>query len=303
MKNLLIIGGGYFLGRVFVENLAQNNDCRTYVLNRGNCPLDMKGVVELKCDRNDISTLKALLPEQTWHAVIDFCGYTPQDINNLFSVIPDGMIEQYIFISTVSVYAPTKKLPIKEEALTLTGPQPELGPAAGYGYQKLLAERSLATQAARRNIPFTILRPSIIYGRYNYAPRESYFFDLIHKRQVGVIPENDLPLFQFIFVMDAARIIFSSVGNPETYNKTYNLAAPELISYGRMYEVIESISGLSVPKRYMSATEIDKLRLPLPFPLNSHLIYSGELVQQALGFKYTSFMEGMQRTYAWYCNK
>ena len=34
MKNLLVIGGSYFFGRVLVETLAQNNDCRIYVVNR-----------------------------------------------------------------------------------------------------------------------------------------------------------------------------------------------------------------------------------------------------------------------------
>lgn len=124
MKKLLIIGGSYFLGRVFIESLAQNNDYRIYVVNRGNRPLNMEGVVEVKCDRNDIAGLETLLPKESWHGVIDFCAYAPQDISNLFSVLPAKNIKHYIFISTTSVYAPTKALPIKEGAHTLTGPQP-----------------------------------------------------------------------------------------------------------------------------------------------------------------------------------
>jgi 2'-hydroxyisoflavone reductase len=300
MKNLLIIGGSYFLGRIFVENLSQNSDYRIYVVNRGNCPLKLEGVVELKCDRNDITALKALLPKLSWHAVVDFCAYTPQDVNNLFLIPLCKMVNHYIFISTVSVYAPTKNLSIKENSPTLTGPQPELGPAANYGYQKLMAEKSMTIQCRHNHIPFTCLRPSIIYGKYNYAPRESYFFDLIHKNQLVVIPENDLPLFQFISVWDAAQILSLCLGNPDTYNKTFNLSAPELISYGRLIEILEVISGRPVSKKFMRVAEIDEKRIPLPFPLDSHLIYSGELIQHTLGFKYTSFIEGMQKTYDWY---
>ncbi|MGB9498945.1 MAG: NAD-dependent epimerase/dehydratase family protein [Dissulfuribacterales bacterium] len=303
MKNLLVIGGSYFLGRVFVENLSQNNDYRLYVVNRGNRPLNINGVVEIKCDRNDVARLKEMLPNVSWHAVIDFCAYTPQDISSLLSVLPPKNIKHYIFISTVSVYAPTKALPIKEGSPTLTGPQPELGPAADYGYQKLLAEKTMAMHCKHNLIPFTCLRPGIIYGKYNYAPRESYFFDLIRKGQLAVIPDNDLPLFQFVSVWDAARMIELCMENPDTYNKAFNLSAPELVSYGRLIETLEVITGRPVPKRFMTVAEIDKKRIPLPFPLDSHLIYSGELIQQMLGFTYMSLIDGMQRTYNWYCKE
>lgn len=234
MKNVLIIGGSYFTGRVFVENLTQIKDYRIYVVNRGSCLLNLDGVVELQCDRNDTKRLNELLPELPWYAVIDFCAYTPQDVDNLFLVLPLIMVNHYIFISTVSVYAPTKILPVKEGFPTLTGPQPELGPAADYGYHKLLAEKAMANHCEKNQVPFTCLRPGIIYGKYNYAPRESYFFDVIRKNQLVVIPEYDLPLFQFISVWDVARIITLCMGDPAVYHKTFNLCAPELISYGRL---------------------------------------------------------------------
>ena len=303
MKNLLVIGGSYFLGRVFVENLSQNNDYRLYVVNRGNRPLNINGVVEIKCDRNDVVRLKEMLPNVSWHGVIDFCAYTPQDISNLFSVLPSKNINHYILISTVSVYAPTKDLPIKEGSPTLTGPQPELGPAADYGYQKLLAEKTMAMQCKHNLIPFTCLRPGIIYGKYNYAPRETYFFDLIRKGQLAVIPDNDLALFQFVSVWDVAQIIVLCMGNPDTYNKTFNLNAPELVSYGRLIEIFEYVTGREIPKRFMSVIKIDQNRIPLPFPLDSHLIYSGDLIQQVLSFTYMSIIDGMQRTYDWYCKE
>ena len=300
MKNILIIGGSYFLGRIFVETLAQNNDYRIYMVNRGNCPLNLGGVVEIRCDRHDISGLKARLPELSWYAVIDFCAYTPQDVNDLFIALPFQTVHHYILISTVSVYAPTKALPIREDSPTLNGPQPELGPAANYGYQKLLAEKTMAIQCGKNYIPFTSLRPGIIYGKYNYAPRESYFFDVFRKHQWVVMPENDLPLFQFISVWDTSQIIALCMGNPDTFNKTFNLCAPELISYGRLVEILEVITGNPVSKKFLSVAEIDEKRIPLLFPLDSHLIYSGDRIQQALEFTYTSFIEGMRKTYDWY---
>ena len=300
MKNILVIGGSYFAGRVFVEALAPNPDCRIVVVNRGNRPLGRGGVQEIVCDRNDTSHLREALPSLPWDAVVDFCGYTPNDVRNVVLALPPGSVGHYIFISTTSVYAPTLTLPIRENGTKLSGPQPELGPAAGYGFQKWLAEQTVSTHARQLGFPCTCLRPSIIYGPYNYAPRERYFFDLIDQNQIIILPDNELALFQFVSVWDVADIITLSMGNPETFGKAFNLSAEELISYKRLVEVLEAIAERPIPTRTIPVKEIDAKRIPLPFPLDSHLIYSGDLVRQTLGFHYTSFTAGMQRTYAWY---
>jgi nucleoside-diphosphate-sugar epimerase len=300
MKNVLVIGGSYFVGRVFVETLAEDPEYRVVVVNRGNRPLRMQGVEEVTCDRNQTARLREALPALTWHGVIDFCGYTPKDIRNVVLALPRGSVGHYIFISTASVYAPTRLLPIRENAPKLTGPQPELGPAAGYGFQKWLSEQTVATHGKQMQFPYTCLRPTIIYGKYNYAPRESYFFDLIDQNQILVLPDNDLALFQFVSVWDVAKIITLCMGRTDTFGKALNLSAEELISYARLVEVLEAITGKGIQTRTLSIAEIDHKRIPLPFPLDSHLIYSGDQVKEILDFRYASFTAGMERTLAWY---
>ncbi len=300
MKNLLVIGGSYFVGRVFVETLAQDPAYRVFAVNRGNRPLGLEGVREIVCDRNQTARLRDALPSLDWHAVVDFCGYTPGDVRNVILALPRGSVGHYIFISTTSVYAPTRALPVKENAPKLTGPQPELGQAAGYGFQKWLSEQTVSTHARQLGFPCTCLRPAIIYGPYNYAPRERYFFDRIEQNQVVVLPDIDLALFQFVSVWDVADVIARSMGNPETFGKAFNLSAEELISYPRLVEVLQAITERPIQTRTLPVREIDAKGIPLPFPLDSHLIYSGDLVRRTLDFRYTSFTEGMQRTYAWY---
>jgi nucleoside-diphosphate-sugar epimerase len=41
MKNLLVIGGSYFVGRVFIEELLNNTEYNLYVMNRGRIPLKL----------------------------------------------------------------------------------------------------------------------------------------------------------------------------------------------------------------------------------------------------------------------
>jgi nucleoside-diphosphate-sugar epimerase len=232
--------------------------------------------------------------------VVDFCGYTPRDVRNVALALPEGSVGHYVFISTTSIYAPTRSLPIRENGAKLSAPQPELGPAANYGFQKWLAEQTVSTHGQQLGFPCTCLRPSIIYGQYNYAPRERYFFDLIHQNQIVVLPDNELALFQFVSVWDVAEIILRVLGNPDTFGKAFNLSAEEMISYARFVEILEAITGRTIPTRTMPVEEIDARRIPLPFPLDSHLLYAGDRVCRTLGFSYTSFTAGMQKTYDWY---
>ncbi len=301
-KNILIIGGSYFVGKVFVEDLLRERTDHIYVLNRGNHPLRREGVTEIVCDRHDYN-LKTAIPQLSWDTVIDFCGYTPLDIAQLMLAIPNELIKQYIFISTASIYDETTDLPVKEDSPRLEGPQPELGPAAEYGFNKWQAELKLADICRKSNIPYTCLRPTVIYGKYNYAPRESYFFDLISKGESVVLPKNELALFQFVSVWDVARIIRLCIGNPAVYNRSFNLAGEELVGYQRFIQVLQDIIGIKVSIYTLESKEIDEQQIPLPFPLEQHLIYSGSLIEHVLEFKYMSFVEGMKRTYEWYLNR
>ena len=57
MKNVLVIGGSYFVGRVFVEELSRIPDYAIYVMNRGNVPINIEGVIEIICDRHDAEAM------------------------------------------------------------------------------------------------------------------------------------------------------------------------------------------------------------------------------------------------------
>lgn len=298
-RRILVIGGSYFVGRVFVETLRRQTDWEVFVLNRGRAPLHLDGVNEIVCDRHSAELLEAI-PGLEFEAVVDFCAYEPGDVSELMTALPRGRVRQYVLISTASVYQPTRRLPVTEEAPKLDGPQPELGPAANYGFDKWRTEQRLVALCREAGLPATVFRPTIIYGPYNYAPRESYFFDLIEKNETIYLPENDLALFQFVSVSDVADALLASIGREFAYGAAFNLAAEDLVSYRRFVDVLEEIVGRPLPVKTLPAAEIDRRRLPLPFPLDTHLIYSGERAKSALQLTYTSFSEGMRQTYAWY---
>jgi len=299
MKNILIIGGSYFAGRIFVEELLREKKYNVFVYNRGNIPLKKEGVTELVGDRNNADRIKQVIPDKQWDALIDFCAYTPDEIEIVLNSLP-GTLKHYIFISTTTVNQNVLDLPIDEDALKLVGPQSELGPYADYGYNKWMTECRLKKLCEEKGVWCTSLRPAIIYGEYNYAPRESYFFDLIRNNETVVLPDNELPLYSFLYVVDLAKIIIKTLCNPEVFGRVFNVSAPELVSYRRMMEVFEEIIGKKITTRRMHMGDINRKKIPLPFPLDTHLIYSGVGIQNLLGFEYTPFVKGMRRTYEYY---
>jgi 2'-hydroxyisoflavone reductase len=299
MKQLLVIGGSYFAGRVFIENLCQLNRYQIHVFNRGHLPINIKGVEEIKGDREIPDTISQSIPARHWDAVVDFCAYTPSHINTTLNCIP-GTIGHYIFISTTSVYAPTPKVPIQEQAPKVTAPQPELGEFAEYGYQKWMAERTCEKHCRLKKIPYTILRPAIIYGRYNYAPRESFFFDHVIYNKPLILPENRNFYYSFVWVDDMAEVIIACIENAKVFGQAYNIASEEMISYHTLTDIIEEVTCRKIERKVLSTEEIIRQRIPMPFPPDDHLLYDGDKLCKTIDFEHTPFIQGITETWKYY---
>lgn len=298
--SLLIIGGSYFAGRVLVEEMLKTDDYNICILNRGTRPLNLEGVTELKADRNDTGTLRRVLPDEPWAGVIDFCGYSPQAVEALLSVLEPGSTTHYIFISTADVYTGGRDLPLTENTPLLTPRESQSGATAAFGFNKGRAEESVAKICRQAGTAWTILRPAPLYGRYNYTPRESYFFNLLKKAEPVVIPKNNLALSQFVLVDDLARVIRCCLRDEFTRNTVFNVAAPDLLSYDRFISVLEEVSGDTVPVVAMDLEQINANGIPLPFPVDRHTIISSEKLIRALSIEYTGFTDGLRQTWEWF---
>src|SRR5690348_2823437 len=110
---LLILGGTIFVGRHIVASALKAGHSVT-TLNRGTHKLEeQKDVERLIADRSaDLHVLK----NRKWDAVIDTCGYVPGVVSKSVAALK-GCVDNYVFISTVSVY---KNFPADE--MDETGP-------------------------------------------------------------------------------------------------------------------------------------------------------------------------------------
>ena len=95
---ILVIGGSYFFGRVFVMLAAKEHDVT--VLNRGTYSVAQFGAKQITGDRKDVSLWRSVRDD--YDCVVDFCAYESGDIARVLENMP-GHMTQYIFISTVDV--------------------------------------------------------------------------------------------------------------------------------------------------------------------------------------------------------
>lgn len=291
---LLVIGGSYFYGRVFVMEAAKEHEVTVW--NRGTYSMADFGVRQILGDRHE----RTAACEEDWDAVIDFCAYAPGDIRNTVEN-STGKIGQYLLISTVDVYErnpaliKTEDTPFEEKTFA--------GEAGAYIAGKVALEREIAGVCGERGIPYTVLRPAILYGPYNYAPRESAYIQMLLRNHALPRFTDADGQFQFVYVKDAALAILKCLGNEKAYGQAYNLCQDEIVTYETFFKMLrqaaqaEDLEGLSeVP---LTVEQAIAQGVPLPFPAKeaeTHLCDNTK-GKRELALAYTDFEEGMRRTY------
>ncbi|SHH49108.1 NAD dependent epimerase/dehydratase family protein [Sporobacter termitidis DSM 10068] len=294
-KTILVIGGSAFAGRIFSIHISKQEDYSLHVVNRGQFPLNLKNVKEYKCDRHSPVMVAHLLPHDViFDVVVDFCAYNPGEVSSLLEVLK-GRFKQYIVISTVSVYEQVGRGLRTEADPVVT--KSEGGRVSDYIYNKVLVEQETATTCAKLGVPYTIFRPTFIYGPFNYSPRESWFIELIARGHVVPVPVDATASFNMVYVFDIARALVACIGDERAYNQTFNLSAPEEITYTLLLESFEKFNGGPFMSRPVTVDEVIDQNIPLPFPLTEDELYSGKKFSDTFDFEYTSFSEGMEKTF------
>ncbi len=291
---LLVIGGSYFYGRVFVMEAAKEHEVTVW--NRGTYSMADFGVRQIQGDRHE----RTAVCDEDWDAVIDFCAYAPDDVRDTLDLL-EGNIGQYVLISTVDVYERNSAVTKTED--TPLEERPLAGEAGAYIAGKVALEKKLTEICGARGIPYTMLRPAILYGPYNYAPRESVYIRMLLQNHVLPRFTDADGRFQFVYVKDAARAILTCLGNDKAYGQAYNLCQDEILTYEGFFDKLrdaatpEDLEGLAeVP---LTVEQAVSQGVPVPFPAaasETHLCDNSK-GKAELGLTYTDFAEGMRRTY------
>ncbi|HBA50227.1 MAG TPA: hypothetical protein DCZ91_21025 [Lachnospiraceae bacterium] len=289
---LLVIGGSYFLGRVFVMQAAGKHDIT--VVNRGTWSLESLGVKQIKGDRRDDALWRQI--EEDVDVIVDFCAYEKGDIARVLRNIR-GTVKQYLFISTLDVYERGLGGMKTEDAPFETRVFP--GEAGAYIAGKVALERELREVCGEMGIACTVLRPAFIYGPFNYAPRESAYIQLMVQNHALPHITDAEGTFQFVYVKDAAEAAIQCLLNPAAYGQAYNLCQDQTVTYEAFYEALCMAADVEAEELPVTAEAAQNMGIPLPFPVTAEEseLSSNEKSKRELGVSYISFQEGMARTY------
>jgi NADH dehydrogenase len=104
-----------------------------------------------------------------------------------------------------------------------------------------------AEQAVKEyGVPFTIFRPSVIFGPGDEFINE--LADLVRKAPVIPVVGSGQSKFQPVFVKDVADAFVAAIDDPTAENKTFELGGPDILTYGEMLEIIAQRLGVSKRK-------------------------------------------------------
>jgi 2'-hydroxyisoflavone reductase len=196
---ILVLGGTKFLGRAFVEAaLARGHELTLF--NRGETNPDLfAGVEQVRGDRTvDLSALAG----RTFDAIVDPSGYVPATVRASAELLSG--CGQYVFVSSVSVYADFSTGP------TVESPVAELGDASAdelaadssnYGALKALCEQAVWDVFRESCL---VVRPGLIVGPHDPTGRFTYWAHRLARGGELLAPAPPERLAQFVDVRDLA---------------------------------------------------------------------------------------------------
>jgi 2'-hydroxyisoflavone reductase len=238
--NMLILGGTGFMGPHQVRYaLARGH--RLTLLNRGRNEVEWPGQVdEVTADRNVPGEVRAALEGRRWDVCIDNPTTLPFWVRDAGEVLRDS-VEQYIFISTISVYADNSRAGMDEntrlaeyegeDALKETMETYTASRGGLYGPLKVASEREAEKWFPGRT---TVIRPGLIVGPGDPTDRFTYWPVRIDRGGRILAPGDGTDPTQVIDTRDISEwtIRMAEGGHVGTYNATGNTRPMDELLYG-----------------------------------------------------------------------
>ena len=279
MRKILVTGGTTFVSKYTASYFADKGN-EVFVLNR-NTKSQVKGVNLIEADRNSLGDkLKAY----SFDLVIDVCGYTKRDIENLTDALGD--FKDYVFISSSAVYPETLPQPFNEEM--------ECGENSiwgMYGVNKLEAEKELSKRVPQAYI----LRPPYLYGPMQNLYREPFVFDCAELDRTFCLPKDGKMGLQFFHVEDLCRFI-EIITEKHPDNKIFNVGNKESVTCEEWAELCYKAVGKELKKQYVDESHFQRAY----FPFHDYDYKLDVTKMLSLMPKTKSLLSGLKEEYAWY---
>ena len=239
---ILFIGGTGNISTDCAELLHRSgHEIAVLTRGRGTVPAAYRKLV---ADRKDTAGMRKALEGIRPDAVLNFLGYELAEVQADFEIF-QGVVRQYVFISSATVYAkPPAKLPITEDA-------PLGNPFWEYAQKKLACEQWLLRQWADEGFPVTIVRPSHTYSKFwvpNPVSSSSFSFAvrLAQGKPVFVPDQGENP-WTLTAASDFASGLAGLLGNAQTIGQAFHITSDEVLTWNQIVAQIAEAMGAASP--------------------------------------------------------
>ncbi len=154
--------------------------------------------------------------------------------NLLEEITKSGTVTRFIYISSLTAISQTRG---KKLTHPITDPC-NAYPDTAYGQSKREAEQCVLQFAKQANMPYTILRPAMIYGP---GSRPDAGINAITQAITSnaLIGRLNLPgTFSLIYIGDLIRLCLNVEKNPKAINQTYLVCDGQPITFGQLIHQI-----------------------------------------------------------------
>ena len=289
-KKIIIIGGAGFIGHNLAIKLKENNfdvsvidglevnnltsvignydnlphpvlskkiiDSRLNLLNEKKIPLYVQDARNYHSLSHIVSKIK---PEVIIHlAAVSHAARSNKNPYNTFDHslrtlenaldVSRDYVNHFIFLSSSMVYGNFKTQEVNEESVC--------EPIGIYGALKYAAEKIIIAYNQVFNLPYTIIRPSALYGERCISRRVGQIFieNALFDKEL-IINGDGKEKLDFTYIEDLTDGILNIINNKNSINQIFNL------TYGEGREINEMIDVLkeSFPKMKLKKVDRDNL--------------------------------------------
>lgn len=258
IKNVLVTGGGGFLGKAIVKKLVKKNLAVTSFSRNFYPDLENLGVLQIQGDladknavakavRNIDSVFHVAAKPGIWGPFEDFFQANVTGTENVIFACLDNNIKQLIYTSSPSVIFDENDMENVDESASY--PEKYLAP---YPETKAMAEK-LVKSAAKKGLTTIIIRPHLIWG-----PEDNHMVPGIINRanKLKRVGRKD-DLVDTIYVDNAAdaHILASQklIENPSLSGNIYFVSQDEPVSKWEMANAFLDAAGLPPINGHVSA--------------------------------------------------
>ena len=301
MKVLFIGGTGVISTEV--SKLCIQNGIDLYLLNRGKSNKKIEGVHEITADISNFNECSNLLKEHNWDVVVNWIAFTTEDIERdlkLFS----GKTEQYIFISSATVYQKPPSSPYITESTPLKNPFWQ------YSRNKIACENKLMESYRDSDFPVTIVRPSHTYDKTIPIAiggwKEYTAVNRIKNKEKIIVHGDGTSLWTLTHSKDFAKGFVGLLGNQQAIGEAFHITSDEVLTWNQIYETIGKIVGekpniVHIPSDFIGKYD-DHLRDGLLGDKANSVIFDNSKIKKFVP-EYKAvipFIEGIKQTISWF---